>query len=232
MAQAQLPENFCVYTVFQRRAGYAFFTAYREAHNQAIRYRLVKRRHENLRYDIIENPATPQNNVFHHTNIVKQQGNSVRNVNWRTTNKVLRRGTFNLPVLIVSPMSALTTHNRDNFVPIIDSANPPAQPAPAPAPAPVRNGVIPMYKIPAHALRALLEHALIHEHLCPILDIPIDVGNGAVTSCFHIFEKSAIKKWLETPSSQQKCPVCNQPCNSYCLEDETRTPSPIDLTNA
>ena len=226
MAQPQaLPQIFCVQVQLGNRNGYALYRAVPEGGN----YRLYRHYHANVRYNIVEDAN--RRTLFQTVSVIKQQGTARRVVNWRKTAKYLSRGNVEYPIVNI-PISALTAHNESNWIPILDNAAPANVPTPAPAPAPVpqqaqQGRLIPITKIPAHALRALLEHALIHEHLCPIMDVEIDVSNGAVTSCFHIFEKSAIKKWLETPNSQQKCPVCNQPCNSYCLDDETRAPSPL-----
>jgi SUMO ligase MMS21 Smc5/6 complex component len=72
--------------------------------------------------------------------------------------------------------------------------------------------------IPQHVIRALLRDAAMYEEECPITAVDIDITNGAVTSCFHLFEKDAIQKWLSLPNSKEKCPVCNTPCNSYTLD--------------
>jgi hypothetical protein len=55
------------------------------------------------------------------------------------------------------------------------------------------------------------------EETCSITGEEIDVTNGAMTSCFHIFEKNAIATWLAMPNSQDKCPVCNCKCNSFTV---------------
>jgi len=81
--------------------------------------------------------------------------------------------------------------------------------------APVINYTI--QKIPQHIVMALLRDAAMQEEICPITSEELDVTNGAITSCFHLFEKNAIMKWLLTPNSHNKCPVCNTPCNSYTL---------------
>ena len=62
------------------------------------------------------------------------------------------------------------------------------------------------------------------EEVCAITGEEIDVANGAVTSCFHLFEKNAIATWLAMPNSRDKCPVCNENCNSYTLDDDSPPP--------
>ena len=71
--------------------------------------------------------------------------------------------------------------------------------------------------IPPHIISAILRDAVMQGQECPITASELDVSNGAVTSCFHLFEKNAIMKWLMLPESKEKCPVCNKPCNSYTL---------------
>jgi hypothetical protein len=112
-----------------------------------------------------------------------------------------------------------------SFIPIIEAALPVAAPvAPAPLPTvPVPQEQSIRYKIttiPQHTVRALLRDAAMEEEVCPITSEEIDVTNGAVTSCFHLFEKNAIEKWLLLPNSRDKCPTCNTPCNYYILNDE------------
>jgi SUMO ligase MMS21 Smc5/6 complex component len=69
-------------------------------------------------------------------------------------------------------------------------------------------------------VRAILRDAAMQEEVCPIIGNEIDITNGAVTSCFHIFEKNAITKWLSTPSSQEKCPICSAKCIAFTLNGE------------
>ncbi len=44
---------------------------------------------------------------------------------------------------------------------------------------------------------------------CPITMMPLDVDTTAVTSCYHVFEKSALEEWMKTNTS---CPVCKTEC--------------------
>jgi hypothetical protein len=110
---------------------------------------------------------------------------------------------------------------REPLAPVPLAQVPLAPVLPAPRPAP-RNYV--MTSIPQHIVRALLRDAAMQEEVCPITSEEIDISNGAITSCFHLFEKNAIAKWLSLPNSLDKCPVCNCPCNSYTLDE----PPPLD----
>jgi hypothetical protein len=95
----------------------------------------------------------------------------------------------------------------------------PAVPAvPALLPPPEGPPKYPIDTIPQHIIRALLRDAVMQEEICPITNMELDVSNGAVTSCFHLFNRDAICKWLSMPGSRDKCPVCNCPCNSYTLD--------------
>lgn len=45
---------------------------------------------------------------------------------------------------------------------------------------------------------------------CPITMMPLEIDQTAVTSCYHVFEKGAIKEWMKTNTS---CPVCKANCS-------------------
>jgi hypothetical protein len=76
-----------------------------------------------------------------------------------------------------------------------------------------------IHMIPQHAVRAFLRDAAMQEEICPITNEEIDVTNGAMTSCFHLFEKNAIATWLAMPNSEAKCPVCKNKCTTFTLEE-------------
>ena len=81
---------------------------------------------------------------------------------------------------------------------------------------------LPVYSIstiPQHAVRAFLTHAALIEEQCSITGESIDIANGAITTCFHTFQKDAIARWLSMPNSQDKCPVCNTKCNMFTLDN-------------
>ena len=132
--------------------------------------------------------------------------------------------------IINMPAVNIPAMKNNTFIPIV--AQVPAQ-APAPAqapPVPVQKPSYVISKIPQHAVRALLRDAAMTEEVCAITGEEIDIGNGAVTSCFHLFEKNAIATWLAMPNSRDKCPVCNELCNSYTLDDDG--PPPLDMETA
>jgi len=118
-----------------------------------------------------------------------------------------------------------------SFIPITQPVQPvPMQPVPQLhlpiLPIPVEKK-FPITTIPRHIVMALLRDAAMQEEICPITSEEIDVTNGAVTSCFHLFEKNAIMQWLLMPNSRDKCPVCNAQCNSFTLDND---PPPLDTT--
>jgi len=70
-------------------------------------------------------------------------------------------------------------------------------------PPPVR----PPLKLKPHTLQALIAAEKGKE--CPISYMPIESTTAAVTSCQHVFQRSAITHWL---SSHTNCPVCREEC--------------------
>ena len=160
----------------------------------------------------------------------KNQGNMIRASRWKFVNERLHTSDGRIPVINISQASAtLPSMPSYAFIPITTNNTVPAVPVPAvpvpavpavPAVPPVNLTVTrkyPIVTIPQHVVLSLLRDAVMHEEVCPITSENIDVSNGAVTSCFHLFEKNAILQWLLMPSSQDKCPVCNCPCNSFTL---------------
>jgi hypothetical protein len=66
-------------------------------------------------------------------------------------------------------------------------------------------------KAPTFVLDGYIKNELAKGTECPILSVPLqDCSSVALLSCYHIFDKEAIKKWVETKPC---CPVCraNQP---------------------
>ena len=154
----------------------------------------------------------------------KNQGTMIRAGKWKFVNERLHSNGDRIPVIRISPSSStLPLMPSYAFVPITTNNTVPAVPVPAvpvPAVPPVNLTVTrkyPIVTIPQHIVLSLLRDAVMQEEVCPITSENIDVANGAITSCFHLFEKNAILQWLLMPSSQDKCPVCNCPCNSFTL---------------
>jgi hypothetical protein len=59
----------------------------------------------------------------------------------------------------------------------------------------------------AFTIQALISHAIKENMTCPISMNAIEQGTACVTSCQHIFERSAIQRWFQDNTS---CPVCRQ----------------------
>ena len=162
----------------------------------------------------------------------KNQGTMIRAGKWKFVNERLHSNGDRIPVIRISPSSStlplmpsyafvpITTNNTVPAVPVPAVPVPAVPAVPVPAVPPVNVTVTrkyPIVTIPQHIVLSLLRDAVMQEEVCPITSENIDVANGAVTSCFHLFEKNAILQWLLMPSSQDKCPVCNCPCNSFTL---------------
>jgi hypothetical protein len=188
--------------------------------------------HHDRFYNIEHIPLAEQNNTWYRISTRKNAGNIVRPISWRFTSQKLKHDDMTFPVLNISPMNALPSMKVTSFIPIVTNtptapAAPVAPAAPAVPAAPAAPAVpilpdsppkYPIDTIPQHIIRALLRDAVMQEEICPITNMELDVSNGAVTSCFHLFNRDAICKWLSMPGSRDKCPVCNCPCNSYTLD--------------
>jgi hypothetical protein len=182
---------------------------------------VIKPARHHDRYYIIANTTT----VNTPNNIISRKGNGNirRETRWYQTTEELVHEDTRIPVIILSPRSSvLPQMNATSFIPIITPTHVQAPVVPVVPVVPV-TPIVPkrytMTTIPQHTILALLRDAAMQEEMCPITSDEIDVTNGAVTSCFHLFEKNAIMQWLLTPNSQNKCPVCNCPCNSYTLDE-------------
>ena len=231
MAQDQpaFPHMFCVKTYMGAREGY-FLMRWSQGTlgNDGAIHIIKATQHHNRFYDIAAIPLAQQNTNRYTISSRKNAGHVVRPLNWRFTSQKLKYEEMTIPVLQISPMSALPSMKVTSFIPIINNTAAPAAPAapapaaPAPAapaaPAPIQQRKYTIESIPQHIVRAILRDAVMQEEVCPITSAEIDIANGAVTSCFHLFEKNAICKWLSMPGSRDKCPVCNSPCNSYTLD--------------
>jgi hypothetical protein len=79
---------------------------------------------------------------------------------------------------------------------------PPRPSAPFIQPAPV--------KIPTHIVRGFIESAIQKKEVCPITLETLVMGNVAMTSCGHLFERQAIVNSL---ASSNTCPNCRADVN-------------------
>ena len=217
-ALTALPQIFAVNSFRNGRNGYGLYSTIElpaTQENPHVAWRLIPHPHNGGFFNIhTDNTLDP---VIKAAFVLRQNGGIRYRVDWSNYgNKYLMSSTNQrIPVIRIRPLAAITALPLNSFVPIIENHGPPI----VPIILPVVIKQIPMTTIPQHAIRGLLENALIHGATCPIMEVEIDITNGAITSCFHIFEKEAIDKWLNIASSQQKCPVCKQPCNSYSLRN-------------
>jgi len=60
-------------------------------------------------------------------------------------------------------------------------------------------------KIPSHIVRGFIESAIQKKEVCPITLDALVMGNVAMTSCGHLFEKQAVVSYLTT---FKICPTC------------------------
>ena len=216
-----LPLQFCVKTRLGGRDGYFLLRWSHgglDADNKIIHV-LKTSSHQDRFYNIGSRtmPTTPHPIISR-----KNNGQITRPLRWTYTSKYLRYEELRIPILMIMPFNTLPSMRLNSFIPIREAQAPVPQPVPQ---VPVPRNYI-MKSIPQHIVRALLRDAAMQEESCPITSEEIDITNGAITSCFHLFEKNAIAKWLSLPNSHDKCPVCNCPCNSYTLDE----PPPLDTT--
>ncbi len=67
----------------------------------------------------------------------------------------------------------------------------------------------PPTQIPEFVASALVKDAIQKGECCPISMEDLKTGSIAVTSCYHIFDRSSLQGWL---TDHTTCPVCKQAC--------------------
>ena len=230
------PETFAVDALSGSRRGYALYrwTNGGLLEGQQV-HSLRPLPHMSLYYTITNDETLPLNEYVIQTK--KSHGNVIRPARWWYTRKVLEytgnHGDRRYPVIkIQQATTVLPAYRTNTFIPIVQDGqqpNPTLQQNPALQQAQLQalhqlideNPVLPVYSIstiPQHAVRAFLTHAALIEEQCSITGESIDIANGAITTCFHTFQKDAIARWLSMPNSQDKCPVCNTKCNMFTLD--------------
>ena len=220
-----LPDYFVIKTTLANREGYALYRwtdAGNDNDNRTI-HALRPFRHGDLYYSIREDTTLPLDYTSVQTR--KFQGNVVNSMKWKYTRSILiysgASGNRRYPVIHITNMARLPIHRVFSFIPIVTENPVQAPVAPVQAPnAPEAPKIYPMTKIPQHAVRAFLRDAAMQEEVCSITGDEIDITNGAMTSCFHLFEKNAIAMWLAMPNSRDKCPVCNAKCNMFTVDTQ------------
>ena len=213
----ELPQLFCVKTTMGAREGFFLlrWSVGEMTPEGHVVHVLKPANHMGRFYNI--NNREP--NYLVNTHISRKgQGNITRPIHWHYTDKCLKDpDDLVIPVLRVTAMTVLPTIKSISFIPIVTA------PAPTTATVPLPVNVVQRKKynitsIPQHIIRILLTNAVLNSETCPITSGDIDVSNGAITSCFHYFDKEAINKWLSMPNSKNECPLCKTPCNSYTLD--------------
>jgi len=227
----RLPPAFCVESYnIAGRAGYSILgTVEEEA--QPLNICIIKtKKHNDMYFQIINDTAHILHNrtTWRQTLTRKGQGRLNRLAKWRHTGTSLKHDDIEYPVIrIKSQNTIIPALGNDSFIPIINNNQatrvvaPPAPAAPRNMNPPTRSIPPPLQPlidvIPQHAIKLILLGALIEGETCPITTNDITVENGAVTSCFHLFDKDAINQWLNSPASRRECPVCKDSCVSYSM---------------
>jgi hypothetical protein len=216
----KLPVKFAVEVRFNNRVGFCLVRTDQDRGTNT--YDILLRENSDNRFYNIET-YVPLNTPAYTQNIKKRQEHRV---NWSYTMKQLTHEQRIIPIIKFTPKVHLPSIAAWSFVPIVERGQPavpvpvPA-PLPAPAPAPIPAVIVepklPIKEIPNHAIRLLLLGAVIEGEECPISGTAIDATNGSVTSCFHLFERDSIARWLALPHTNKKCPVCMQACDLYLL---------------
>jgi hypothetical protein len=71
---------------------------------------------------------------------------------------------------------------------------------------------IELKRIPQRIAWILAEHACHANEECPITTSAISPTTAAVTSCFHVFDKTALSEWFTRNPIKTKCPLCREIC--------------------
>ena len=215
MTTLDMPLHFAVKIDWRGREGYSLLEARKE--NDIFILRNIYHGSVFYTIDDCDRPADPRTDFTCKTK--KISGTVEHKITWRHSTQRLRHQNTIYPIIAFTPKSHLPAAKTRTFIPItVREPTPPPQAPLIPQPA-TPNGELavkfPIKTIPHHAVRLILLGSLIDGEECSITGSPINAENGAVTTCFHIFEKVAIIQWLEQESSNKKCPVCMQPCDIY-----------------
>jgi hypothetical protein len=131
---------------------------------------------------------------------------------WAFTLERLEHDGDRIPVLYIQRRNeVLSSFKAQSFIPITVRA------PVSPTVAPVEKKKYTIPSIPKHLIEAVLRDASSRGEVCPITYEPIDMTSSAITSCFHVFDRESIDKWILNPANGDKCPVCKSQCNVYAL---------------
>lgn len=227
-----LPSAFCIESYRNGRAGYGFFGTVEEEVQPVNVFVIKPKSHQDMYFQIINDTTRVLLNrtTWRQTLTRKSQGRLNRLATWRHTGACLKHDDIEYPVLrIQNSIAVIPLIQNQSFIPIVNNnqATPvvapprPIHPSTRNMTPPTRSGPPPLQPlidiIPQHAIKLILLGALIEGETCPITTNDITLTNGAVTSCFHLFDKDAINQWLNTPASRGECPVCKDSCKSYSM---------------
>ena len=175
-------------------------------------FRITRLPNRNRFYPLLQvnlNAAAANNHRVHIVKLKKPRGQMDHECRWKYTRECLRYENEFYPVLTVTPAAFLDSDvikHETAWVPLREEVNK------------LRINVdVKPIEIPMHAVLAMLRDAAMQGSTCPITTDEIDVANGAVTSCFHLFEKNSIATWLANEKSKKQCPVCKKECRSFTL---------------
>jgi len=65
---------------------------------------------------------------------------------------------------------------------------------------------------PLDIKQSRIAESIKRNEVCPINAEPLTHENACITTCGHVFTKSAITEWLSV-SSNKSCPICRQTCS-------------------
>jgi len=211
---ADLPIQFCVKTNFRGREGFALFRwSVGSLDPQGNRVHIIKpaNTHDYF-YNIVR--YTPTSMRFNKVISKKNNGNITREMKWAFTMERLEHDGDRIPVLYIQRRNeVLSSFKSQSFAPITVPTVPPVGPV-APT---LEKKKYAISSIPKHMIEAVLRDASTRGEVCPITYEPIGMTSSAITSCFHVFDRESIDKWIKNPANGDKCPVCKSQCNVYAL---------------
>jgi hypothetical protein len=209
-----IPTRFCIRSMRSMNGQMinGFYLLNSEAIEGQTSFRITRVPNLGRFYPLINvNITTPaaNNHRVHIVKLKKPRGQTDHECRWRYTSECLKYQNEFYPVLTVTPAAFLESDiikHESSWVPLQNEVNKLR----------IKVDAKPI-EIPTHAVLALLRDAAIQGSTCPITTEEIDVSNGAVTSCFHLFEKNSIATWLASEKSKKQCPVCKKECRSFTL---------------
>ena len=211
---ADLPMQFCVKTNFRGREGFALFRwSVGSLDPQGNRVHIIKpaNTHDYF-YNIVR--YTPTSMRFNKVISKKNNGNITREMKWAFTMERLEHDGDRIPVLYIQRRNeVLSSFKSQSFAPITVPTVPPVAPV-APT---LEKKKYTISSIPKHMIEVVLRDASTRGEVCPITYEQIDMTSSAITSCFHVFDRESIDKWITNPANGDKCPVCKSQCNVYTL---------------